>query len=166
MYTAQLENIGPFVIRYPRGPGVISDWRKPMEKLDIGKGRCISRGEKVSILSIGHAGNLVANIVDKFKKEKISIGHYDLRFLKPIDETLLHEVFQNYESIITVEDGTIIGGFGSTIIEFMNDNQYKARIIRLGIPDRFIEHGTQSELYRECGYDENSIYKTVKDLLK
>jgi len=164
MYTAQLKNQGPFVIRYPRGRGVITDWRKPFKRLTIGKGRCISEGKRIAVLSIGHIGNLVTLASESLKKDNINIGHYDLRFLKPLDEDLLRMVFENYKIILTVEDGSIVGGFGSSIIEFMNDNKYKTDIIRLGIPDRFIGHGTQQELYKECLYDVDSIIQTVKKM--
>ncbi|MFC2119960.1 1-deoxy-D-xylulose-5-phosphate synthase [Bacteroidota bacterium] len=166
MYTAQLKDQGPFVIRYPRGKGVHTDWRKPMKKITIGKGRCISKGEKLAILSIGHVGNCVKKVSIKLKKEKIVIGHYDLRFIKPLDDKLLHEVLNKYQKIITVEDGAITGGFGSSILEFMTDNNYKADVIRLGIPDRFINHGSQQELYKECNFDETSIYEAVIKMIK
>lgn len=164
MFTAQQKDQGPFVIRYPRGRGVITDWQKPFEKINIGEGRCLVEGEKIAVLSIGHIGNLVTIAAEKLKEENIHIGHYDLRFIKPVDMNMLHSVFNKYKKIITIEDGSIIGGFGSSIIEFMNDNKYNAELIRLGIPDRFIEHGTQQELYKECFYDESSIVETVKKM--
>ncbi len=164
MYTAQLKDQGPFIIRYPRGRGVTIDWQKPFEKMKIGEGRCIVEGEKLAVLSIGHIGNLVSSASEKLKEENINISHYDLRFVKPIDEDLLHKVFNKYKKIITIEDGSIIGGFGSSIIEFMIENKYNAEIIRLGIPDKFIGHGTQQELYKECSYDEDSIVQTVKKM--
>ncbi|MFC2119382.1 transketolase C-terminal domain-containing protein, partial [Bacteroidota bacterium] len=145
---------------------VHTDWRKPMKKITIGKGRCISKGEKLAILSIGHVGNCVKKVSIKLKKEKIVIGHYDLRFIKPLDDKLLHEVLNKYQKIITVEDGAITGGFGSSILEFMTDNNYKADVIRLGIPDRFINHGSQQELYKECNFDETSIYEAVIKMIK
>lgn len=166
MYTAQLEENGTFVIRYPRGKGVLVDWEKPFEKLEVGKGRILREGKDIAIISIGHPGNFVEEAHKILEKENISIAHFDMRFLKPIDEKLLYHIFSNYKKIITVEDGTIIGGLGSAVIEFMNDNGFDAKILRLGIPDRFIEHGTVEQLYHQCGYDTEEIVKTVKLILK
>lgn len=166
MYTAQLdETPGSFSIRYPRGNGVMIDWKTPFKKLEIGKGRKIKDGKDVAILSLGHPGNLVTKAITELEKEGISPAHYDLRFAKPIDETLLHEVFTRYKKIITVEDGTIVGGIGSAVLEFMADNGYQAQVKRLGIPDNFIEHGEQNELYEECGFSPKQIAETVVELV-
>lgn len=166
MYTAQLdETPGSFSIRYPRGNGVMIDWKTPFKKLEIGKGRKIKDGKDVAILSFGHPGNLVTKAISELEKEGISPAHYDLRFAKPLDETLLHEVFTRYKKIITVEDGTIVGGIGSAVLEFMADNGYQAQVKRLGIPDNFIEHGEQNELYEECGFSPKQIAKTVIELI-
>ncbi len=162
MYTAQLRPHGPFSIRYPRGRGVIPDWKRPYEEIPIGKGRQISEGNDLAILSVGTAGNLVSEAIRMLRKENISIAHYDMRFVKPLDEELLHEVFRKFKSVITVEDGVIQGGFGSAVLEFAADHEYTARIKRLGVPDRFIDHGSQKELYKECGFDPESIIKEVK----
>ncbi len=166
MYTAQLPNKGPFTIRYPRGRGIMPDWKTEMKELPIGKGRVIKEGKDVAILSIGAIGNLVTELDTEFEKANINIAHYDMRFVKPLDEELLHEIFKNFDKIITLEDGVIQGGFGSAVIEFMVEKGYNAKIKRLGIPDEFIEHGTQRELYKLCGYDVTGIYGAVKELVK
>ncbi len=167
MYTAQLaQNQSPFVIRYPRGEGVMPDWKTPFEELTIGKGRKLKDGKEVAILSFGHPGNFAQAAIRDLRTAGIDPAHYDLRFVKPIDEDLLHEVFSNYNKIVTVEDGTIVGGFGSAVLEFMNANNYKAEVIILGIPDRLVEHGTPKELYRECAYDAIGIADAVKQLIK
>jgi 1-deoxy-D-xylulose-5-phosphate synthase len=166
MYTAQLdETEGCFSIRYPRGNGVMVNWKTPFAKIEIGKGRKIREGKDVAILSLGHPGNLVTQAIELLEKENISPAHYDLRFAKPIDEALLHEVFSKYKKVITVEDGTIIGGIGSAVLEFMADNNYNAHVKRLGMPDHFIEHGDQKELYEECGFSPKQIAETVVELL-
>ncbi len=156
----------PFVIRYPRGKGVQIHWKTPMEKIPVGKGRKITDGENIAVLTLGHPGNFAREAIKELNKIGIYPAHYDMRFLKPIDKALLTEVFENFENVITVEDGAIIGGLGSAVIEFMNDNNFSAKVIRLGIPDRFIEHGTQAELHRECGYDARAIYETVLKLVE
>ncbi len=167
MYTAQLDSTQlPFVIRYPRGEGVMADWKKSFKKIEIGTGRKIKDGKEIAILSIGHPGNFVTKAIQELKKENIDPAHYDMRFVKPLDEKLLHEVFQQYNKIITIEDGTIVGGFGSAILEFAAKNNYKTSIKIVGIPDQIIEHGTLKELHRECSYDAESIAITVKTLLK
>jgi transketolase C-terminal domain/subunit len=130
------------------------------------KGKKIKDGEKIAILSLGHPGNLVTKAIEQLKDQHINPAHYDMRFVKPIDEALLHEVFSKFNKIITVEDGCVMGGMGSAVIEFMADNDYNAKIIRLGIPDKFIEHGEQMELYDECGFSPNKIVETVVSLLK
>ena len=165
MYTAQLPNKGPFSIRYPRGKGVMIDWRTPFEEIEIGKGRKIKDGEQVAILTIGNTGNFVLKADVDFVKEGLDIAHYDMRFVKPLDGELLHQIFQKFDKIITVEDSCLHGGFGSAIIEFMSDNNYKSDVLRLGIPDAFINHGTQQELYSECYYDVKSIKESVYKLI-
>jgi len=166
MYTAQLEkNSRPFSIRYPRGTSVIADWIKPFEEIEIGKARLISDGSDIAVLSIGHTGNDVAAVVKKLAKESISIMHYDLRFVVPLDTEVLHSVFKRFKKIITVEDGILKGGVGSAIIEFMCDNVYVADVRRLGIPDYFVEQGSQEELIRECGYDQAGIEKAIKEMI-
>ncbi len=167
MYTAQLDEIkGPFSIRYPRGNGVMVEWKTPFKKIEIGKGRKIKDGKDVAILSIGHPGNLVTKAIELLQEQNISPAHYDMRFVKPIDETLLHEVFARYKKIITVEDGGIMGGMGSAVLEFMADNNYNAQVKRLGIPDHFIEHGEQKELYEECGFSPKEIAAAVVEILQ
>jgi 1-deoxy-D-xylulose-5-phosphate synthase len=163
MYTAQLKDNGPFVIRYPRGRGALLDWKTPFRELEIGKGRVVSEGEKVAVLSFGHPGNFVVSAFKKLREEGLNPAHYDLRFVKPLDQALLHKVFTSFDKIVTVEDGTIIGGFGSAVIEFMNLNNYGARIKTLGIPDNFVEQGTQRQLYKDCGYDPDGIANAVRN---
>jgi 1-deoxy-D-xylulose-5-phosphate synthase len=166
MYTAQLDtNAYPFVIRYPRGEGVMPEWRTPLEAVQIGKGRKIKDGREVAILSFGHPGNFATTAIRELRTAGIDPAHYDMRFVKPIDEELLHEVFSRYQKIVTVEDGTTVGGFGSAVLEFMNAHGYKADVKILGIPDRLVEHGTLKELHRECGYDAQGIAESVKSLL-
>lgn len=165
MYTAQAENNGPFSIRYPRGNGVMTEWKTPLKKVKIGTGRRVKNGDDVAILSIGHIGNYALKATQSLAKEGIEIAHYDMRFVKPIDELLLHEVFSKFKKVITIENGCIQGGMGSAVLEFMADNNYQAEVKRLGIPDKFIEHGTQDELYHECFFDEAAIITTVKSLL-
>ena len=165
MYTAQLENKGPFTIRYPRGNGVMTDWKTPFEEIPVGKGRRVSNGEGVAILTIGHPGNFAQEAIKTLSKSGITPAHYDLRFVKPLDEMLLHEVFTKFDKIITVEDGCLMGGFGSAVLEFMADRGYKAEVVRLGIPDEYIHHGTQEELWATCGFDANSIVTSVERIL-
>jgi 1-deoxy-D-xylulose-5-phosphate synthase len=166
MYTAQLDSTGlPFVIRYPRGEGVMPEWKTPLTALEIGKGRKIKDGKDVAILSFGHPGNFATTAIRNLRSEGIDPAHYDIRFVKPLDEALLHEVFTNYSKIVTVEDGTVVGGFGSAILEFMNANGYKASVTILGIPDRLVEHGTLKELHRECAYDAAGIEAAVKEIV-
>ena len=165
MYTAQQENMGPFTIRYPRGKGVMTEWKTPMKAIPVGTGRKLTNGDDVAILSIGHPGNFAQTAITELKSLGISVAHYDMRFVKPIDEVMLHEVFSKYSKIITVEDGCIMGGFGSAVIEFMADHNYSAKVTRLGIPDTYIHHGTVEELQEECGFDANSIVRKVKELV-
>jgi len=162
MYTAQLPGAGTFIIRYPKGRGVLSNWKMQFQELHAGKGRKVREGNDLAILSIGHIGNEVIKASKMLESEGISAAHYDMRYLKPIDEDILHEVFSRFDNIITVEDGAITGGMGGAILEFMSDHLYKAEIIRLGIPDRFIEQGSVSELWHECGYDAEGIYRSSK----
>ena len=166
MYTAQHDNMGPFTIRYPRGNGVMIDWKTPFKAIPVGTGRKLRGGDGIAILTIGHPGNFATAACDELSKENIYPAHYDLRFVKPLDQILLHEVFSNFKKIITVEDGCIMGGMGSAVAEFMIDNSYSAEIIRLGIPDKFIEHGEQKELYAECGFDKDAIVDSVRNMLK
>ncbi|HNR19904.1 MAG TPA: 1-deoxy-D-xylulose-5-phosphate synthase [Bacteroidia bacterium] len=166
MYTAQHDNMGPFSIRYPRGNGVMIDWKTPFKAIPVGTGRKLRGGDGVAILTIGHPGNFAVAACDELSKENIYPAHYDLRFVKPLDQILLHEVFSNFKKVITVEDGCIMGGMGSAVAEFMIDNNYSAEIVRLGIPDKFIEHGEQKELYAECSFDKNAIVATVRNMLK
>ncbi len=164
MYTAQQDDMGPFVIRYPRGNGVMVDWQRPLKAIPVGKGRKISDGEDLAILTIGTIGNEAVKAITELGNEGFYPAHYDLRFVKPLDENLLHEVFKKFSKVITVEDGCIEGGMGSAVLEFMADNNYQAEVIRLGIPDQFIEHGEQPELWAECGYDANSIAAQVRKM--
>jgi len=165
MFTAQAENNGPFSIRYPRGNGVMTEWKTPLKKVKIGTGRRVKNGEDVAILTIGHIGNYAVKATESLAKEGLEIAHYDMRFVKPIDELLLHEVFSKFKKVITVENGCVQGGMGSAVLEFMADNNYQAEVKRLGIPDKFIEHGTQDELYNECFFNAEAIVKTVKSLI-
>lgn len=164
MYTAQLPENGPFSIRYPRGRGKISDWKNKFEKIPIGKGRTLREGEDLAILSIGTMGNYALEAADMVKKFDIQPGVYDMRFVKPLDEELLHDVFKKYSMIVTIEDGCLMGGFGSAIVEFMADHGYHAKVKRLGIPDKVIEHGEPLQLHQECGFDPESIVKSILDL--
>ncbi len=167
MYTAQLEkNSGPLTIRYPRGQGIMPDWKTPMKEIEIGKGRMVKEGTDLAILSIGHIGNYAVEASDQLQIEGISAAHYDMRFAKPLDEQLLHQIFTQFEHIITVEDGSLMGGFGSAILEFMVDNNYKSNVKRLGIPDRIVEHGTQLELQKECGFDTDGIIVAARSVLE
>jgi 1-deoxy-D-xylulose-5-phosphate synthase len=166
MYTAQLEkNRSPFSIRYPRGFGIYTDWKQPFREIEIGKARQISEGDEMAILTIGHPGNAAASVVNKLTEENVRIEHWDMRFVAPLDKDVLHFVFKKFTHIITIEDGVLKGGFGSAVIEFMCDNGYSSEVRRLGIPDYFIEHGTQDELYRECGYDAEGIEIAIREIL-
>ncbi len=166
MYTAQLpKNKSPFSIRYPRGRGKYSDWKRPFQEIEIGKARIISSGDDIAVLTIGHPGNTAATVISKLRTEKINIAQYDMRFVAPLDTELLHKIFEKFRYIITVEDGVIKGGFGSAIIEFMTDNGYSSEVRRLGIPDYFVEHGTQEELQRECGFDEEGIEIAIREMM-
>ncbi len=166
MYTAQLDkNNYPFSIRYPRGCGLYADWKLPFEEIEIGKSRQLRQGNDLAILSIGHPGNFVTEALRNLGEEDFSIAHYDMRFVAPLDTVALHSIFRKFKKIITVEDGILKGGFGSAIIEFMADNGYSAEVRRLGIPDYFVEHGTQEELIRECGFNASGIESTVREMV-
>lgn len=167
MFTAQLDkNNFTFSIRYPRGDGLFTKWDKPFSEIKIGTARLIREGNDIAILSIGHPGNFVVEAAAELEKGNINITHYDMRFVQPLDEPVLHTIFKKYKKIITVEDGMLKGGFGSAVLEFMCDNGYNSKVKRLGIPDFFIEQGTQPELIAECGFDSKGIVKAVKKLLK
>jgi 1-deoxy-D-xylulose-5-phosphate synthase len=167
MYTAQLESTKlPIVIRYPRGEGMMPEWKTPMKEIEIGKGRKLRDGQDIAILSFGHPGNFAAAAIRELKNDGLNPGHYDMRFAKPLDEALLHEACQQYEKLLTVEDGTVEGGFGSAILEFMNRHGYKNDVRILGIPDRLVEHGTPKELIRECGYDAEGIAQAIREMMK
>ncbi len=166
MYTAQLPSIDlPFVIRYPRGEGTMPEWQTPMQEVKIGKGKLLKEGTGIAILSLGHPGNFAAAAIRDVKRDDIDPAHYDMRFAKPLDEELLHHALTSYDKIITVEDGTIVGGFGTAILEFMAEHGYKNEIKILGIPDKIVEHGSPKELYQECGYDAAGIAKAVRTMM-
>lgn len=165
MFTAQKLNNSPFTIRYPRGKGVTINWKLKMKEIKVGTGRVLCEGKDLAILSIGHIGNYATSAINQLNQGGIYPSHYDMRFVKPLDKKLLHEVMKKHKYILTVEDGCIIGGFGSSIIEFMSDNNYNNTIQRLGIPDKIIEHGSQDELYHECEYDSDAIYKFCKKMI-
>ena len=163
MYTAQLPNKGPFVIRYPRGGGVLLDWRCPLEEIPIGKGRKLHEGSDVAVLTIGPIGNNATAAIREINN-KISVAHYDMRFLKPIDEEILEEVGSRFKKIITVENGSRKGGLGSAVLEWMNDHGYQPKVVRLGLPDEFVEHGTVNELQHLVGIDDEGIIKAIKEI--
>jgi 1-deoxy-D-xylulose-5-phosphate synthase len=165
MYTAQLRPRGPMVIRYPRGRGVTVNWRQPFQEMEIGKGQLLKDGADLAILSLGPIGKEATKAIEILEEEQISVAHFDMRFLKPLDNKLLKTVFSRFNRIITLEDASVVGGLGSAVIEYMNDNSYKAKVIRLGIPDRFVDQGTQEELYRECGYDALGIEAAARNLV-
>lgn len=166
MYTAQLpRKEQAFSIRYPRGQGVMPDWRTPFAEIEIGKGRKIKSGEELAILTFGHIGNYAVEACAKLSRKGINPAHYDLRFAKPLDEELLHEVFSTFKKILTVEDGCVQGGIGSAVLEFMADHNYQAEVRRLGIPDLIVEHGEQNELHKECGFDTDGIIRSVESML-
>jgi 1-deoxy-D-xylulose-5-phosphate synthase len=167
MYTAQLATtVSPFVIRYPRGEGVMPEWKTPFEPLEIGKGRKLKDGQHIAILSFGHPGNFAAAAIRDVKAEGINPAHYDMRFVKPIDEELLHEVFAKFSKIITIEDGTVVGGFGTAVLEFMNQNGYNSEVKIMGIPDRLVDHGSPKELYNEIGLNAQAIAEVLREWMK
>lgn len=165
MYTAT-QYQGPFSIRYPRGQGVMTEWRTPMREIPIGQGRIIKEGEEVAILTLGHIGNYAVEATEKLAEEGLNPAHYDMRFVKPLDADLLHEVFGKFKKVITVEDGALMGGFGSAVVEWMTDHGYTSQVKRLGIPDTIVEHGEQIELHRECGFDPEGIADAVRELVE
>lgn len=163
MYTAQLPGKGPFIIRYPRGRGSLVDWKCAFEEIPVGKGRKLKEGTDLAVITIGPIGKLAAKAIARAEKDSnLSVAHYDLRFLKPLDEELLHEVGKNFKRIVTVEDGAIKGGMGCAVLEFMSDHGYYPQVHRIGVPDEFIEHGSIPELYHLCGMDEEGIYKDIR----
>jgi 1-deoxy-D-xylulose-5-phosphate synthase len=172
MYTAQLPDKGPFVIRYPRGGGVLHDWRCPFEEIKVGTGRRLHDGDDIAVLSIGPIGNNVTEAIKLISSESshprasrnTSIAHYDMRFLKPIDETILEEVGRKFKRIITVENGVKRGGLGSAVLEWMNDHGYQPKVVRLGLPDQFVEHGTVNELQHIVGIDTEGIVKAIEEI--
>ena len=165
MYTAQLPDQGPFIIRYPRGRGILTDWRKPFEPIVVGKGRKIKEGDDIAVLSIGPIGNLAEQAICSWEKESgKTAALYDMRFLKPIDTDILNEVGKKYSRIITIENGTVTGGLGTAVVEYMMDNGFTPTIRRLGLPDRFIEHGSTPQLLHICNIDENAVISALKEL--
>lgn len=164
MYTAQKEKPGPIVIRYPRGRGVLTSWRNTFETVEIGKGRILAQGNEIAVVSIGHAGNFAQTAIEQLRNEGIEVAHYNFIFLKPLDTELMHQVFKAHKHIVTVEDGVIKGGLASEVAEFKTKFNYDTNVQNLGVPDQFIEHGTPDELYAECGYNADSIYRTLKSL--
>lgn len=165
MYTAQLPDQGPFSIRYPRGNGVMPDWKTSFEEIEIGKGRKIKDGDELAFLTLGHIGNYAIEACERLAKDDLNAGHFDMRFVKPLDEEMLHDIFKNYKYVITVEDGCLQGGFGSAILEFMADHGYHSKVVRLGIPDEIVEHGSQMELHKECGFDPDGLYESARKIL-
>lgn len=162
MFTAQLPNKGAFTIRYPRGRGHIKDWKCPLEEIPVGKGRKLKGGKDIAIVTIGPIGYTASAAIQEAEKEKsISIAHYDLRFLKPLDEEMLHEIGTHFDKVITIEDGVKKGGMGSALLEFFAENNYKPSVKRIGVPDEFIEHGKVNELYYICGMDKKGILKEI-----
>ena len=164
MYTAQLPDQGPFSIRYPRGNGYLQDWHTPFRRLEIGKGRCLAEGEDLAILSLGAIGHEALKAIPEI--DNYSVALYDMRFLKPIDEELLHRILRKFPYVITLEDGTVTGGLGSAVAEFISDHRYSTTLVRLGVPDYFVEHGTQQQLYAECGFDKQGIVRCINHILK
>ena len=166
MYTAQLPDKGPFVIRYPKGRGEHTEWHCPLEEIPVGKGRKLKDGDNLSVITLGPIGNAAARAIRRAEQERdCTIAHYDLRFLKPLDEDMLHEIGRRFRHIITVEDGVLKGGMGSAVLEFMSDNGYAPHVQRIGVPDTFVEHGSLKDLHHLCGMDENSIYQTILNTL-
>lgn len=163
MYTAQLPDKGTFVIRYPRGHGVLPDWHCPLTEINVGTGRCLRQGDRVAVVSIGPIGN---NATKAIAQSGLNVGHYDLRFLKPLDDALLHDICQHYDRLITLEDGCVQGGMGSAVLEWMNDHGYALPVTRMGIPDEFIEHGTVDELQHICHMDVDSIVAAINQAYK
>jgi 1-deoxy-D-xylulose-5-phosphate synthase len=171
MYTAQLPNKGPFVIRYPRGSGSVVDWRCPFEEIPVGKGRQLREGSEIAVITIGPIGKQAAEAIDSVccrstaTGSTISVAHYDLRFLKPLDADMLHEIGRKFKKIITIEDGVHNGGMGSAVMEWMNDHDYYPEVHRLGLPDKFVEHGTIAQLQSIVGIDKESIKREIEKLV-
>ncbi len=165
MFTAQQDGVGPIAIRYPKGRGVMPHWKTPLQPLEIGKGRMIREGKDAAIITIGHVGNFAVKACDELAVMGIDVAHYDLRFLKPLDEQMLHGILKKHTRIFTVEDGALQGGMGGAVLEFMADHGYMASVTRLGIPDRFVEQGSLEELQHECGFDTAGIVKAVSTSL-
>jgi 1-deoxy-D-xylulose-5-phosphate synthase len=165
MYSASQKHRGPYSIRYPRGTGHLVDWKQPFQEIPLGQGRRMRSGSDVAILSIGAIGTQATEACDALENRGISAAHYDMRFVKPLDEMMLHEVFGKFEHVITLEDGCIMGGFGSAVLEFMGDQGYQASVRRLGLPDRYVEHGTQAELYAENHYNAAAIVTAAEEML-
>lgn len=167
MYTAQLPDQGPFVIRYPRGRGVLTDWQCPLEAVEVGKGRRLKEGSDLAVITLGPIGNTAAQAIRRVEAEgKGSIAHYDLRFLKPLDTALLDEVGRRFRRIVTVEDGVRQGGMGSAVLEYLSDQGCLPVIRRLGLPDRFVQHGPVSDLHAICGIDAEGIYRAIIETLE
>jgi 1-deoxy-D-xylulose-5-phosphate synthase len=165
MYTAQLKNIGTVAIRYPRGRGTMTDWQRPFKEIRIGEARMVKQGKDIALLTIGYAGVLAQEALVRLEEENIEVEHWDMRFVKPVDSECLHGIFKSFKKIVVVEDGVLNGGFGSSVVEFMADNGYRADVKRLGVPDSFIDHGTPAQLYHECGYDAEGIYNAIKSMV-
>ena len=164
MYTAQLPDMGPFVIRYPRGRGMITDWKCKLEAIPVGKGRLLKEGKDLAVISLGPIGYRTAKAIERVEQESgISVAHYDLRFVKPLDTEMLEYIGKNFKKVITIEDGILAGGAGSAVMEFMSDHGYDTKIIRMGLEDHFVQHGSVNELYKICGLDEDSIYEKIKN---
>jgi len=166
MYTAQTGKYGPFVIRYPRGKGVMPKWETPFKEIPLGKGECLKEGKDVAVLSIGHIGNNVKKIYGQLEEEGVEIAHYNMRFVKPLDEALLDEVFEKFDKVITLEDGVLQGGFGSAVVEYMSQKKYCANVLCLGVPDEFVEHGTVPQLQKQCGIDAQSILQKIINFVR
>jgi 1-deoxy-D-xylulose-5-phosphate synthase len=161
MFTAAKTEKEPFVIRYPRGKALHANWKQSFETIEIGSGRQLRKGRNIAVVSIGHPGNFVVEALNRLEEKGVFVAHYDLRFLKPLDEQLLKEVFQLHTTIVTVEDGVITGGMGSALMEWVQEQGYSNKIVRLGIPDQFIAHGSTALLQAHCGYDAQSIYDII-----
>jgi len=166
MYTVQSRESGPVAIRYPRGYGVLVDWKNDFKSIEIGRGRKLTDGDNIALLSIGHIGNRVAEVVEELRSQGINVAHYDMIFLKPLDNDILAEVGEKYKAVVTVEDGTVVGGLGSAVMEWLNEHDYNVKVRKVGMPDEFVPHGTVSELYKLCGMDNDSIKEVIMSLHK
>ena len=165
MFTSQQQGMGPFAIRYPRGKGVLEDWHNEMQVLPVGHGRCLRQGDGVAVLSIGHIGNEVIQVTGRLAEQGIKVGHYDMIYVKPIDEEILKEVTSHYHTVITIEDGTVVGGLGSAVAEWMARNDSKTRLRMVGVQDEFVHQGTVAELYQRCGMDADSLERLIKEMM-